>query len=485
MLSTKTISEAKKLARGPYVVIAAVLWEFFSYFGMRALLVLYLIQKLKFLDQSAYALFGAFISMIFVSPILGGWLADRIIGYRRSVYLGALLIMFGHITLGFQSMWSLYLGLALIVTGIGFFKSSALCMLNEYCKNDTGRYSGIFTMYYVGGNIGATIAPILCGYFAAQFGWNIGFLTAGIGMSIGILGLIICRKYMQGIGNPTVKFNNKTKSNILLGLIGLILLIGCYMIIIKNCLAGYVIIAAVIISVFMMFSVYTKTDDRNKRKMLLMTFILTLFGTAFWIFDQQGGSSISVFILRFVNRNIGTYTIPAAMFQSINPAVIIIFGSAIAWFFSWLNRKGIKAGAILKVLIGTLMLTLGFGLIAFGANIGIANAKISSLWVITGLTLIGSAEIFIDPVILSVLACVAPQKSKGSLTAIYYLFVGAIANYLSAQVAKLTAIPKSATILKPSITLYRNLDLKIVLIGAIMTIILIVLMRLFRPSHDV
>lgn len=477
MLSTKTISEARKLARGPYVIIAAVMWEFFSYFGMRALLILYLIQKLKFLDQPAYALYGTFISMIFVSPILGGWLADRIIGYRRSVYLGALLIMFGHITLGLQNIWSLYIGLALIVMGIGFFKSSALCMLNEYCKNNVGRYSGIFTMYYVGGNIGATIAPILCGYFAAKFGWNIGFLTAGIGMAIGISGLLICQKYLQGIGNPTIKFSRKLKANILIGSVGLMLLLGCYTIIIKYCLAGYIIIAATVISIYMMFGIYSKTDDNKKRKMLLISFILTLFGTAFWIFDQQGGSSISVFILRFVNRNIASYSIPAAMFQSINPGVIIIFGSTLAWFFSWLNKKGIQAGAILKVLIGILMLTLGFGVIAFGANLGISETKISSLWIIVGLTLIGSAEIFIDPVILSSLAEVAPQKSKGSLTAIYYLFVGAIANYLSAQVAKLTAIQKTTTILKSSIVPYRNLYLEVVLVGVIMTILLTILMK--------
>ncbi len=482
MLPTKTISEAKKLALGPYVIIAVVLWEFFSIFGMRALLVLYLTQKLKFLDQNAYSLYGAYITMIFVSPVLGGWIADRIIGYRRSIYLGSCLILLGHIILFFQNPWNLYLGLGIIITGIGFFKSSALCMLNEYCQNDASRYSSIFTMYYVGGNIGATAAPILCGYIAAQFGWNVGFLAAGIGMSVGILSLILCQKYIQGIGNPVTKFTKLTKSGFLTGILVLIGLIGFYSIVIKNCWAGYLIIFAVIISLLMVIAIYKKTNTQKKRQTLRLAFILTLFGTAFWLFDQQGGSSISLFILRYVNRSFGSYTIPAAMFQSINPAVIIIFGSAIAWFLSWLSRQGIKTSSILKVFMGILMMTLGFGLIAMGANTGGSGVKVASIWVISGLTLIGSAEIFIDPVILSMLAEVAPQNSKGMVTAVYYLFAGAIANYLSAQVAKLTAIPKSALVSSTGILIYRNVYLEVVVVGVVMVVILIFLMWLFRAN---
>lgn len=183
-----------------------------------------------------------------------------------------------------------------------------------------------------------------------------------------------------------------------------------------------------------------------------------------------------------MNRSFGSYIVPAAMFQSINPAVIIVFGSAIAWFFSWLSRRGVKASSIFKVFLGILMLTSGFGLIAMGANTGAGGVKVASLWVISGLTLIGSAEIFIDPVILSILAEVAPQNSKGMITAIYYLFVGAIANYLSAQVAKLTSIPKSALVSSTGILIYRNVYLEVVVVGIVMAIILLVLMWRFRAN---
>ncbi len=459
-----------------YLVISTVIWEFFSYFGMQALLILYLTEKLKFSDDSSYAIYGAYTSLVFVTPIVGGWLADRWLGFKNSIILGCCLIILGHLCLTLNGMFTLYLGLSLLVIGVGFFKTNAICLVGRSFERNPAAKSTAFTIYYIGANIGATLGPIVCAYLATTYGWKAGFGAAAVGMAFGLMILWYGRAALTEFDNQPTK-NNANRALLLC----LAAIIPCTLgiaFIIEYDMAGYVLTAIGLIALVWAINIF-RQGTAAQRKGLWFVFMLTLFGTLFWAFDQQGGSSISLFI----ERNVYKDGIPAAMFQSINPAIIIIFGLFTAWMWKRLSKAKICLGVLLRVLPGFVLLTAGFGLLFFGAAIASKAGQASMFWPVVGLSLIGMAELFIDPIILSELTQYAPKGSVGVLTGMYYLFVGAFANYLAAQIATLTAITptaaKTITLAQEAVS-YRDNFWKITLVGVAMILALLIMQQTWR-----
>lgn len=192
-----------KQPKGLFHIIAIQMWEFFSYYGMRSLLILFLTEKLLMTDNHAYALYGAYTSLVYVTPIIGGYLADKYLGNYWSVILGSLLMIAGHFVLSIPSgdHSTLYLALSLIICGYGFFKTNSSCLLGELYQTkeqERGREAG-FSVSYIGGNIGSMIAPILCGFTAMKWGWHVGFSLAGIGMLVGLGVFITGRKHFMHV----------------------------------------------------------------------------------------------------------------------------------------------------------------------------------------------------------------------------------------------------------------------------------------------
>lgn len=194
--------------RAIYYIVAIQIWEYFSFYGMRALLILYLTHQLGFDDSHAISLFSAYASLVYVTPILGGWLADRLLGNRTAVIAGALLMTLGHVVLGVESTsaWSLYVALAIIICGYGLFKSNISCLLGELYAHDDPRRDGGFSLLYAAGNVGSIAAPIACGLAAQWYGWHIGFALAGIGMFIG---LMIFLSGSRHFGIPAASINRR------------------------------------------------------------------------------------------------------------------------------------------------------------------------------------------------------------------------------------------------------------------------------------
>ena len=196
--------------RAIYYIVAIQIWEYFSFYGMRALLILYLTHQLGFDDSHAISLFSAYASLVYVTPILGGWLADRLLGNRTAVIAGALLMTLGHVVLGVESTsaWSLYVALAIIICGYGLFKSNISCLLGELYAHDDPRRDGGFSLLYAAGNVGSIAAPIACGLAAQWYGWHIGFALAGIGMFIGLMIFLSGSRHFRhtrGVDKPALR----------------------------------------------------------------------------------------------------------------------------------------------------------------------------------------------------------------------------------------------------------------------------------------
>jgi len=435
-----------KQPRGLFYIVMVLMWEYFSYYGMRALLVLYLTQALLFSDHHAYALYGAYTSLVYVTPIIGGVLADHWLGYRWSVIIGALLMVVGHVVLGFSHdhIKLLYLGLAFIVCGYGLFKTNTSCLLGEiYEEQDPRRDSG-FAIMYVGGNIGAFIAPLVCAWAAQRWGWDVGFILAGIGMAIGLTIFLSGHKHFTNVGlpgwQPLLRKGMRSARTLPVIVFGVVLSVVFFTWVLSSLLAGWVLSVVMLAALVMFVGLFIKSDRQDK-KGLGAILLFMLFGLIFWVFDQQGGSSISLFIERNIDRYILGYHIPAAAFQAINPFAILIGGLFVAALWKQLAKRGVRPHALIKLSFGMVMLTIGFYMLRLGAGFAaLHQGQASWVWVLVALSFIGFAELFVDPVALTEITRLNPHKAVGLLIGIYLLVSGALANYLAARVAMWTSV---------------------------------------------
>ena len=428
-----------------WLVLGTVIWEAFSLFGMRSLFILYLTKQLHYSDVHAYSLFGAYMTLMALTPLIGGTIADRFLGFKNCVIIGSALMVIGHILLALPTNSVMFAALSFLIIGGGFFTTNAISFIGS-CYQDNAKRQSAMDIYYVVMNIGGTFGPIVCASMASTYSWRAGFLVAGVGMFLGLVTMLVAWRYFPILNgkSKTLSVNKKYRGN-LIGLLAIAASIIAIDLTLRYDLTLYAVILVSLFGLYLAINLYRKANKKTKSA-LLNIFILTLVATVFWVMDQQGASSLSLFIDRYVDRNIHLTifgaiwqsVIPAAFFQAINPAIIVVFGIGLAWFWQKYTKNNRLPKAATRVSIGIVLLILGFCCIDFGSFSAISATKISPFWVIGAFSVIAMGELFIDPVIMSEIGSVLPAKDIGKANGFYYLFVGAIANYTSAQVAKLT-----------------------------------------------
>ena len=427
--------------RAIYYIVAIQIWEYFSFYGMRALLILYLTHQLGFNDSHAIDLFSAYASLVYVTPILGGWLADRLLGNRTAVIAGALLMTLGHIVLGVESdsIWSLYLALAIIICGYGLFKSNISCLLGEMYEPDDHRRDGGFSLLYAAGNIGSIAAPIACGLAAQWYGWHVGFALAGIGMFIGLIVFLSGHRYFrhtQGVNQPAlraVKFVLPTWGWLVLMLCAAPLF---FTLLLQNDWSGYLLALVCAVATVIVARIMLRFPEH--RRALWQIILLMLTGTLFWVLAQQGGSSISLFIDHFVNRHWLSFDVPTALFQSVNAVAVMMAGVVLAWLARPESSVSSALRVWLKFAFGLVLMGAGFMLLALNAHGAQLHGQASMGMMVAGLALMGFAELFIDPVAMAQITRLNLPGVTGVLTGIYMLATGSVANWLAGVVAQKT-----------------------------------------------
>ena len=427
--------------RAIYYIVAIQIWEYFSFYGMRALLILYLTHQLGFNDSHAIDLFSAYASLVYVTPILGGWLADRLLGNRTAVIAGALLMTLGHIVLGVESdsTWSLYLALAIIICGYGLFKSNISCLLGEMYEPDDHRRDGGFSLLYAAGNIGSIAAPIACGLAAQWYGWHVGFALAGIGMFIGLIVFLSGHRHFrhtQGVNQPAlraVKFVLPTWGWLVLMLCAAPLF---FTLLLQNDWSGYLLALVCAVATVIVARMMLRVPDH--RRALWQIILLMLTGTLFWVLAQQGGSSISLFIDHFVNRHWLSFEVPTALFQSVNAVAVMTAGVVLAWLARPESSISSALRVWLKFAFGLVLMGAGFMLLALNAHGAQLHGQASMGMMVAGLALMGFAELFIDPVAMAQITRLNLPGVTGVLTGIYMLATGSVANWLAGVVAQKT-----------------------------------------------
>ena len=432
--------------KGLFVCFATEMWERFSYYGMRALLILYLTKHWEFTDATSYLIYGAYTSLVYIMPVFGGMLADQILGSKKAVTYGAILLVFGHLGMTVESNEQIfYLSLALIVSGVGFLKPNISTMVGVlYEEGDPRRDSG-FTIFYMGINIGAFTATLLCGYLGEQVGWAYGFGAAGIGMLFGLIIFLWGQKYLEGLAEPPsnkyLQKMNGISYESWAYISGIFMVLVTWFLVQNSQLVGQLLggFGAIFIGAWLLYALFRCAPDERDR--LIVVGILILFSLIFWALFEQAGSSLNILTDRGVNRVIFGWEVPASMFQSLNAGFIFTIAPLFAMLWIALAKRNMEPSTPIKFSIGIILVGLGFLALVYGMRSS-EGLQTGVFWIILIYLLHTLGELCLSPVGLSSVTKLSPQRIVGFMMGMWF-FASAAGNYVAGLIARATASESS------------------------------------------
>tara|TARA_R110002096_G_scaffold136909_7_gene289845 strand:+ start:28302 stop:29807 length:1506 start_codon:yes stop_codon:yes gene_type:complete len=437
---------SEKQPAGLMTLFFSEMWERFCYYGMRTLLTLYLVKSLMKGDAEASLIYGAYTGLVYAAPILGGKMADKYLGYRYAVMLGAILMAIGEFLILGGNETMLLIGMGAIIIGNGYFKANISTIVGKlYHDNDPRRDSG-FTIFYIGINIGALLATTLVAYVGETYGFKYGFGLAGIGMLAGLLIFWSGRKNYAAAEGLEITEAGKKK----LGPItyvqaityGSLLLIPlCYILILKNEFMDYILLGLFLyISIAMVKSGIKEDQEKNisiwKDRMIALI-IFMIINITFWACFEQAGTSLTLFADRNVDRGILGWDMPASMTQFFNPFFIITFGSIFSVMWVKLSKMGKNPSIPMKFSLGILQLGLGFLVTLVGLQFVNDSFQVPLLTLVFVYLLHTTGELFLSPIGLSMVTKLSPKSVSGTAMGAWFLSF-AIANYVGGKIAALT-----------------------------------------------
>ena len=423
--------------RGLATLFMTEMWERFSYYGMRALLVLFMVAAVEdgglgFSDQTATAIYGLYTAAVFLGSLPGGWIADRLMGAQRAVWIGGIIIMCGHFILAVPSESLFFAGLIVIVLGTGLLKPNITAIVGElYQLNDPRRDSG-FTIFYMGINLGAMLGPLACGWLALR-NWHYGFAAAGVGMLFGLIQYRLTRHHLGAAGRapdaadaPSERFRRRAWLGIGAGVaaVGCLLLAGTAGWVTYDApqlaqAASYVILAVAVLYFVYIFAFTGLSAEERGR--IIVIFVLISAATVFWVGSEQAGSSLNLFAERYTIREFGEFIIPASWFQSLNPAFIIILGPLYSMLWIGLARRHLDPSSPLKLAVGLIVLGLAFAVMIGAATLVAAGQQVLPAWLIFTYLLLTMGELALSPVGMSALTKLAPRRLVGQMMGVWFL----------------------------------------------------------------
>ena len=433
--------------RGLFMLFFAEMWERFSYYGMRALLVLYLTKHWLFSDGDASMVYGAYTALVYITPVIGGYLADKYLGQRKAVLYGAVLLTIGHFLMGFEgdggqgspAMNAFWLALAFIIVGSGFLKANISVMVGQLYPRTDVRRDGAYTIFYMGINLGAFLGSLLCGWLGEVYGWKYGFGAAGVGMLLGLIVFVIGKPLLQGKGessNPA-KLRERTVGlpfEWLLYLLGIGIVVVCWWMVQNQAIVGWALgVFGLILLAYVIYTAVTKLD-RHARDRIFAAMALIVGSVLFWALFEQAGSSLNLYTDRYVDRNMLGWDVPASMFQSINAAYIILLAPVFAALWTWLGRRGLEPSAGAKFGLAMVQLGAGFLVLVAGA---VSGNMTPVLFIFLIYLLHTTGELCLSPVGLSAMNRLAPSH-MASLIMGSWFFASATGNFVAGMIARAT-----------------------------------------------
>ena len=442
--------------RGLVILFFAEMWERFSFYGMRALLIFYLTQHFLFDDAMSAGIYASYGAMVYLMPVIGGMVADRYLGFRKAVVVGAVLLCIGHLGMAFEgdpartvegvvvrdsvSLQVLYLSLAFIVIGVGFLKSSISNMVGTLYAPGDSRRDGGFTLFYMGINLGAFVAGLVCGYLGQTYGWRYGFGLAGIGMLAGLFTFVRGRRLLMGAGEPPESADlarpilaGITREQLIWGGALVAVVVAWQILQYQDVVGGLLLVGAgAVVIGLIWFSLARCTPVDRDRTLVLLG--LTAVAVVFWALFEQAGSSMSLFADRNVDRDIVGATVQASQFQSLNPLFIIFLAPLFAGLWPMLARRGREPGTPAKFGLAIVQVGLGFAVLVYGCTVAGEDRLVAAGWLALAYLLHTTGELCLSPVGLSVVTKLSVARIAGMMMGVWFL-AAAAANYVGGLIA--------------------------------------------------
>ncbi len=432
--------------RGLSTLFFTEMWERFSFYGMRALLILFMTAPLStgglgFDTALAGAVYGLYTSMVYLACLPGGWIADRLIGSRRAVLYGGIVIACGHFSMAFPTLATFYLGLFLIVIGTGLLKGNVSVIVGQLYAPDDERRDAGFSIFYMGINLGAFLAPLVCGYLGQRVNWHLGFGAAGIGMTFGVVQYVLGAKHLGSAGlEPAVAPSSSLMTSARLWTIGALVALTAFgaaaytgaipvsAIQIADA-AGYMLLVVVVVFfAWLFFGEWT----REERRRLYAIGVLFLSACVFWSLFEQAGSTLNLFADQNTHNEIFGWTFPSSFYQTMNSAFIWMFAPVLAWL--WLRLGPRQPSTIVKFALGEILVAAGFGVLVVGATIASAGVQVSPMWLTVVYLLHTFGELCLSPVGLSAMTKLAPARIAGLVMGVWFLALS-VGNFMAGRLA--------------------------------------------------
>ena len=431
--------------RGLFVLFFAEMWERFSYYGMRALLIFYLTKHWLFSDGQANLVYGAYTSLVYITPVLGGYLADRYLGQRKAVLFGATLLTIGHFLMAFEGSGGqsdptiniFWAALSFIIVGSGFLKANISVIVGQLYPRTDVRRDGAYTIFYMGINVGAFVGTLVAGYLGETYGWSYGFGAAGFGMLLGLVVFMWGKPLLMGKGESPdpVKLSAPVAGIklewLLYGLsvasIGVIWLLIQY----QNIIGSLLLASGAILLLYILVSAFRLEKDERERIFAIL--FLVALQPVFWGLFEQAGGSLNLFTDRYVDRA----GVPASIFQSINPAYIVLFGPLFAWLWTWLGKRGLEPSTPAKFGLALLQVGLSFLILVWGAQTVGMEKMTPVIFIFLIYLFQTTGELCLSPVGLSAMNRLAPVQMASLIMGAWF-FATAGGNFVAGKIGEAT-----------------------------------------------
>lgn len=464
--------------RGLYMLFYAEMWERFSYYGMRALLILYLTRFWLFSDGQANVIYGAYTALVYITPVLGGYLADRWLGQRKAVVYGGVVLALGHTLMAIEGLHGItdpavkqadpainvfWLALALIIVGSGFLKANISVIVGQLYRLTDRRRDAGYTLFYMGVNTGAALGSILVGYLGETLGWAWGFGLAGLGMVCGLAIFVLGRPALRGKGEPPAPLPRRTEFGLYgvgLAAVAAIWLLIQYQDVIQTLLIvfgglmlGYIAVIA------------ARLPKEPRERIFAILFLIAL-NPVFWGLFEQAGGSLSLYTERFVDRS----GVPTSLFQSINPIYIVLFGPVFAALWQGLGRHGIEPSAPAKFGLAILQVGLGFLVLVWGAQWAGPQALTPVVFVFLIYLLHTTGELCLSPVGLSAMTRLSPVQITSFIMGAWF-YMTAAGNFLAGKIGEATGGESGTMTRESTLAIYTQLGWIALGIGAVVLLL--------------
>lgn len=446
------MQNAKQKRMGFNVLFLTEIWERFGFYTVASLLILYMTKALNFSDSTAYTTFATFSALLYITPLIGGYLADKILGYRRTLLMGVITLAIGYVFLSFPSHQALYFGLALVIMGNGFFKSMPYALLGKIYEDQPEKLESKFTIYYLAINIGGIPALVLAGVIANLIGWNSAFAIAAVGLVIALTIFSAGQRYFHHLGNA-IDHKKITLSIYLAIIVGTLASAGLTSYLLTHPSLANISIYLITAAGLLYIGIAMRSLTTVERKRLLACILMFAVGTAFFVFYYQAPTSLTLFIDRHVNHHIFGVTLPSSSYWGFNPAWIILLGPFLSAAYRKLGKH--NPSTAIKFGIGIALMGIAYYVIAIGITFANKQAMTSSWWIIGSYGFQAVAELLVSALGNGLASQYAPKHLVGVMIGIWFLSTS-IGGIIAGKIANIAAVSPHIKNASLSLHIYKH-----------------------------